>query len=135
MTTRAVQILSAYRDGPGCSFHVGLQITETAIALSEAYDYERRDSDGGAEWIYSVRTPRTSLPAVLTHFESLPGLRPAPAGGDPGDRLVHYIRELARTGELTTELGKQVVRDRVAAHFAAAGVPTELDTFNWMDMS
>jgi len=134
MTTRAVQILSAYREGSGCSFHVGLQITETAIALSEAYDYHRRGGDGGAEWIYSVRTPRASLAAVLAHFESLSGLRPAPAAVDSGDRLIHYIRELARTGELTTELGKHVVRDRVAAHFAAAGVPTELDTFNWIDM-
>lgn len=68
----------------------------------------------------TASAPYSALPDLVAHFESLPMLRPAPAGSGEWERLVHYLRELARTGELTGDLEIRVARDRVAAHFAAA---------------
>jgi hypothetical protein len=68
----------------------------------------------------TASAPYAALPALVAHFESLPVLRPAPDGSGQWERLVHYLRELARTGELTSDLEMRVARDRVAAHFAAA---------------
>ncbi|GIE74864.1 hypothetical protein Aph02nite_08140 [Actinoplanes philippinensis] len=76
----------------------------------------RGRADGGC----TASTPYEALPDLIAHFESLPLLRPAPHGSGDWERLVHYLRELARTGELTADLEIGVARDRVAAHFAAA---------------
>ncbi|GIF43767.1 hypothetical protein [Actinoplanes xinjiangensis] len=68
----------------------------------------------------TASAPYAALSDLVAHFASLPLLRAAPDGSSDWERLVHYLRELARTGELTAELEIRVARDRVAAHFAAA---------------
>jgi hypothetical protein len=94
------------------------------IEIGPARDVSFLDDDGsGAAWSYLIVACHSAVPDLVGHFASLAGLRPPPAPGlDPEDDLVHYIRELVRTGELAAGLDTEVARDRVAAHFAAAGV-------------
>jgi hypothetical protein len=92
------------------------------IEIGPERDVSFPGDDGGA-WSYLIVACPSALPDLVGHFASLAGLRPSPAPGlDLADDLVHYLRELVRTGELTAGLDTGVARDRVAAHFAAAGV-------------
>jgi len=68
--------------------------------------------------------------------EALPGAEPGPDATDPEDledRLLHGVLGLLRTGEITLGLDPGVARDRVAAHFEAAAVPTtrESESGGW----
>ncbi|GIE35792.1 hypothetical protein Ait01nite_088370 [Actinoplanes italicus] len=133
---RQAEILHARRTAPGCDYTLNIEIGPTqGIRFFENHEYYARGDDDGAEWSYSVTTEHSALPDLVGHFTSLAGLRPPPAPGlDLEDDLVHYLRELVRTGELTGDLDIEVARDRVAAHFAAAGVAARRDRSHWYNM-
>ncbi|MEV6305451.1 hypothetical protein AB0M02_38975 [Actinoplanes sp. NPDC051861] len=97
------------------------------IVLTESYDYVARPGDAGAEYFYYVKTPLSSLPALVEHFETTPG------EGNLETRLVAGLRNLVKTGELHAALDKEKARDIVAAHFRQAGVPAESKFSYWVN--
>jgi hypothetical protein len=129
---RKEQVLKTYRSGTDCLFELVLVMDasvtgDRGIVFSEKYEYLPQSGDAGREYSYSVRTPYTSLPALVAQLETTPG------EGDLEERLARCFRQLAGAGELTGELGLEVARDRVAARFVAAGVPAVTDSSSWFN--
>lgn len=129
---RKEQVLKVYRAGTDCLFELVLVMDASAtgdrgIVFSEKYEYLPQSGDAGREYSYSVRTPYTSLGALVAHLETAPG------EGELEGRLTGCFRQLAEAGELTGELGLEVARDRVAARFVEAGVPAVTDSSFWIN--
>ncbi|MGW4940394.1 hypothetical protein ACWEOZ_02230 [Actinoplanes sp. NPDC004185] len=129
---RTEEILKLYRPGSDCLFELVLTMDASApgdhgIEFREKYEYLPQTGDAGREYSYSVRTPYSSLPALVAHLETSPG------EGDLEERLTRCFKHLVHTGELTGDLDTEVARDRVAARFVQAGVLAVTDSSYWIN--
>jgi hypothetical protein len=117
-----------HREATKCVHELVLTIdARNGIGFHEKYDYLPLRDDAGREYAYSVRTPYTSLAALVAHFEAATG------PGELDDRLIRCFRDLVARGRLTGELELREARNRVQKWFKQAGVPAEPADWSWVN--
>lgn len=125
---RTEHLVRVHREATKCVHELVLTIdARNGIGFHEKYDYLPLRDDAGREYAYSVRTPYTSLAALVAHFEAATG------PGELDDRLIRCFRDLVARGRLTGELELREARNRVQKWFKQAGVPAEPADWSWVN--
>lgn len=100
------------------------------IRFTEFYDYLPLADDPGREYGYTVHAPYAALLTIVNFFDEHLG-RTHP--GSPQARLIESFSEVISRGELGDNLALRENHLQVARWFAAAGVPSDTETWNWVN--